>query len=85
LLKWKYQPDNQSKSWSRTIDQQRNEIENLLLDSPSLRGQLVNALDIVYAKAKQNAHQENGLPENLFPNDCPFELTEMLDQNFFPE
>ena len=85
LLKWKYQPDKQSKSWSRTIDQQRNEIENLLLDSPSLRGQLVNALDIVYAKAKQNAHQETGLPENLFPNDCPFQLTEILDQNFFPD
>jgi hypothetical protein len=85
LLKWKYQPDKQSKSWSRTIDLQRNEIENLLLDSPSLRGQLVKALDIVYAKAKQSAHQETGLPENLFSQDCPFQLTEILDQSFFPE
>jgi hypothetical protein len=85
LLTWKYQPEKQSKSWSRTIDQQRNEIEDLLLDSPSLRGQLVSALEIVYTRAKQNAHQETGLPEEVFPSYCPFELTEILDQYFLPE
>jgi hypothetical protein len=85
LLKWKYQPDKQSKSWSRTIDNQRNEIENLLIDSPSLRGQLTIALGIIYAKAKQSAYQETYLQEDLFPKDCPFQLTEILDQYFFPD
>jgi hypothetical protein len=85
LLKWKYQPDKQSKSWLTTIDHQRDEIEALLLDSPSLRGQLDNALDMVYAKAKRDASRETDLPEEAFPEYCPFQLAEILDQGFFPE
>lgn len=35
LLQWKYQAERQSKSWVATIDHQRDEIDGLLLDSPS--------------------------------------------------
>src|SRR5690242_14845032 len=37
LLKWKYQPDFQSKSWKRSISIQRSRVKDLLLDSPSLK------------------------------------------------
>lgn len=37
LLKWKYQPSRQSRSWQNTIKDQREELEDLLEDNPSLK------------------------------------------------
>ena len=37
LLKWHYQPELRSRSWRATIRTQRQEIEDLLADNPSLR------------------------------------------------
>ena len=37
LLKWQYQPDQRSASWSGTIRVQRKDLQKLLKDSPSLR------------------------------------------------
>ncbi|MEQ9552819.1 MAG: DUF29 domain-containing protein [Coleofasciculus sp. G3-WIS-01] len=85
LLKWQYQPDKQSKSWLVTIDHQRDEIEALLLDSPSLRGELEQGLPRVYPKAVRDACRETGLPETAFPLSCPFEIEEILAQNFMPD
>ncbi|MFP5268880.1 DUF29 domain-containing protein [Coleofasciculus sp.] len=85
LLKWQYQPDKQSKSWLVTIDHQRDEIEALLLDSPSLRGELEQGLARVYPKAVRDACRETGLPETTFPLSCPFEIEEILAQSFLPD
>jgi hypothetical protein len=40
LLKWHYQPELRSRSWCATIHTQRQEIEELLADNPSLRARL---------------------------------------------
>jgi len=85
LLKWKYQPEKQSKSWVATIDHQRDEIEALLLDSPSLRGELGDALGTIYPKAVRDACRETELPKTRFPESCPFGMAEILDPGFFPE
>ncbi|NJK28156.1 MAG: DUF29 domain-containing protein [Coleofasciculaceae cyanobacterium SM2_3_26] len=85
LLKWKYQPDKQTKSWRATIDHQRDEIEALLLDSPSLRGHLHQMLDSVYPKAVRDAVRETGLAAGMFPQACPFELSEILEERFLPD
>ncbi len=84
LLKWKYQSDKQTRTWMTTIDHQRDEIETLLLESPSLREHLDSALEMIYIKAKRDAYRETNMPEKFFPKHCPFELTEILDQSFFP-
>ncbi|EDX72453.1 conserved domain protein, putative [Coleofasciculus chthonoplastes PCC 7420] len=85
LLKWQYQPDKQSKTWLVTIDHQRDEIETLLLDSPSLRSELEQGLARVYPKAVRDACRETGLPETTFPLSCPFEIEEILAQEFLPD
>jgi hypothetical protein len=85
LLKWQYQPDKQSKSWLVTLDYQRDEIETLLLDSPSLRPELEKALETIYPKALRDACRETGLPKTAFPSLCPFTIEEILNQEFFPE
>ena len=84
LLKWQYQPDKQSQSWLATIDHQRDQIEALLLDSPSLRGDLETALVIVYSKSVRDAHRETSLRETVFPLSCPFALEEILAPDFLP-
>jgi hypothetical protein len=84
LLKWHYQPERQGTSWIQTIDHQRDEIEALLLDSPSLRARLSAALDHIYPKAVRTASQETGLPVATFPKNCPYLLDDILDTAFLP-
>ncbi|NCC28086.1 MAG: DUF29 domain-containing protein [Gammaproteobacteria bacterium] len=85
LLKWQFQPAPQSKSWLATVDHQRDEIEALLLDSPSLRPSMDAALAMIYPKAVRDAARESGLPETAFPVTCPYGLAEILAPGFLPE
>jgi hypothetical protein len=85
LLKWEHQPDKRGPSWLRTIDHQRDEIEALLLDSPSLRPRLAEASAQIYAKAVRDAARETGLAEDAFPHECPYELDDMLAAGFLPD
>jgi hypothetical protein len=84
LLKSHYQPQNQTKSWLTAIDHQRDQIESLLLDSPSLREQPPQALDWIYPKAIRDASRETNLPPSTFPLQLPYSLDEILDPNFLP-
>ena len=72
-------------SWLRTIHHQRDEIEALLLDSPSLRPRLAEASPQIYAKAVRDAACETGLAEDALPHECPYELDDMLAAGFLPD
>jgi hypothetical protein len=85
LLKWQFQPERRGTSWLRTIDHQRDEIESLLLDSPSLRPDLEAALTLIYPKAVRDAGRETGLSPSIFPTICPYSLGEILDTEFLPD
>ncbi|MDM8546487.1 DUF29 domain-containing protein [Candidatus Venteria ishoeyi] len=85
LLKWKYQAQFQGRSWLATIDHQRDEIEQILIDSPSLRNALSDTLPDIYKKAVRDAKRETGLPEKTFPVLCLFELDSILCQGYYPE
>ncbi|NER98529.1 MAG: DUF29 domain-containing protein [Symploca sp. SIO1B1] len=85
LLQWQFQPEKQTKSWLATIQHQRDEIEALLMDSPSLRGQLEPGLKMIYPKAVRDASRETDLPETVFPLSCTLEIEEILDQSFLPD
>ncbi|NES23886.1 MAG: DUF29 domain-containing protein [Symploca sp. SIO3E6] len=85
LLKWQFQPEKQSTSWLGTIQHQRDEIEALLMDSPSLRGQLEPGLEMIYPKAVRDASRETDLPETAFPLSSPLEIEKILDQSFLPD
>jgi hypothetical protein len=85
LLKWCYQPNRRSPSWATTVRDQRDEIEELLADSPSLRSALEDTLSTVYARALRKAVSETGLPEATFPADCPFTAQQILSEDVLPE
>ncbi|MGL5034051.1 MAG: DUF29 domain-containing protein [Microcystaceae cyanobacterium] len=84
LLKCKYQPKKQTKSWVSTINSQRNEIELVLEDSPSLRPYLTVQIADCYQKARLDAATETKLPLKTFPLECPFTQEQILTAGWFP-
>jgi hypothetical protein len=82
LLKWQYQPSHRSSSWKSSIVEHRQRIRDDLEDSPSLRPHLEKNLDRCYRDAIDRACIETGLPQNSFPETCPYTILEILDTNF---
>jgi hypothetical protein len=82
LLKWRYQPEKQSRSWKSSIREHRRRIEYLLIDSPSLKNYLPEILASCYLAAKKQASDETGLSVIAFPEECPFSVVECLDEDF---
>lgn len=85
LLKWQFQPDRRSKSWSRTIAVQRKDVAYALAEAPSLRTKFNDAawLDLVWGKAVVLASNETGL--DTFPDTCPWQISDVLSAEFHPE
>ncbi|MEB3174273.1 MAG: DUF29 domain-containing protein [Cyanobacteriota bacterium] len=84
LLKLRYQPHKKTRSWRTTINEQRDQIELVLEDSPSLKPYLASKLDDCYQKAKRDAIAETKLPASAFPPECPFTQEQILDPDYFP-
>ena len=76
LLKWHYQPELRSRSWRATIRTQRQEIEELLADNPSLRARLGEFVTAAYGRARAAALDETGLIE--LPEQPPFTIEQTL-------
>jgi hypothetical protein len=85
LLKWQYQTEKRSKSWERTIKEQRKRIILLLEESPSLKYEIEVKLADAYEIAILAAANETGLDESVFPASCEYSLTEALDSHFYPD
>ena len=84
LLKWRFQPDYQSRSWRATIKEQRLSLHDLLDENPSLRVTLDEQVRKAYRLAVQLAVRETNLDEAVFPQDCPFTLAEILGLDWLP-
>ena len=85
LLKWQHQPVRRGNSWRLTIQNQRDDIQDLLEDSPSLKPEITKRLEKAYIRARRMASLEIGLAESDFPVECPFVLDEMiLNPDFWP-
>ena len=88
LLKWRYQPEEHSyrgHSWRSTINEQRDRLELLLRDNPSLRLQLPEVLAERYPQARKHASNETGKSLNTFPEVCSWTAEQILDDDFWPE
>jgi hypothetical protein len=78
LLKCEYQPENQSSSWLRTINEQRRQLALVMEDSPSLRAQVGTLIEKAYPEARRWAAQETDLDESVFPEVCQWNAEEVL-------
>ncbi len=86
LLKWRYQPDRQGRSWSTTIRVQRLEIRKLLAKNPSLKPAISEAFAEAYELGRLLAIDEMGLEdyeENLVPSEPPFDWEFVLNSDQF--
>jgi len=86
LLKWAYQPNRRSTSWKLTINQSREEIEDLLEESPSLR----NVLEELFAKEKPYSRAVRSATletegKVTFPARSPWTLDQVLALDFLPD
>ena len=85
LLKWQWQPVGRSVSWQLTIKEQRREVEDHLLDNPSLKARLPEAMVSAYRLARIAAARETSLPEATFPAECPWSFDQILEPSFWPD
>ena len=77
LLKCEFQPEKRTRSWLLTISQQRQQIREVLVESPSLRSLFERELPNLYARAREDAQTETGL--DTFPEENPFTLNQILN------
>lgn len=85
LIKWQFQPDKQTSSWSDSIDEQRDRILRILDDSPSLAELPAEILEREYRRARRKALRDTGLPPNAVPARSPFTVKQALDPDFWPD
>ena len=67
-----------------SIENGRQGVEKVLDDSPSLRPTLPVVIEKAYSYARRSAVVEIGVPEENFPQTCPFTQEEILDDSFLP-
>lgn len=84
MLKWQYQADRRSRSWTSTIRTQRKEVKFVLRDAPSLKSNFDNPewIDLVWSKARNLAEAETGIEFERFPELCPWAMRTVLDEGF---
>lgn len=83
LLKWQFQSELHSRSWRLTIKEQRLRLAKLLAENPSLKPVLRDSLEQIYPFAILSAERETGLA--IFPETCPYTLSEILSSEFLPD
>ncbi|MDU9049726.1 MAG: DUF29 domain-containing protein [Candidatus Electrothrix sp. Rat3] len=85
LLKWQFQPGYRRNSWRYTIEEQRDQLTDHLLDNPSMQQKIPQALARTYKYARTGAVRETGLDRKSFPEECPWSFEQTLDHAFLPE
>ncbi len=82
LLKWEYQPDFRSKSWRVTIREQRRRIKEHLIENPSLKPYLNQAIFQAYQDGIDLVSQETPLDKKDLPTECMYTIEEIFDSAF---
>lgn len=93
LLKWEFQypllaerwREFDGRSWRSTIVEQREQLADLLRQSPGLKSAVDAAIADAYPVAVRLAHKETRLPKTTFPEVCPYSRDQIFDDDFYPE
>ncbi|MBD1852196.1 DUF29 domain-containing protein [Leptolyngbya sp. FACHB-711] len=85
LLKWQYQPQRRSDSWLDSITDARTQINLAIEDSPSLKNYAAEQLQASYDRARQQAAKQTGLAIFTFPEECPYTIERVLNEDWLPE
>jgi Domain of unknown function DUF29 len=80
LLKQRHQPERATRSWEDSIANGREEIADILEQSPSLRRTLPGLMTKNYPRAVSQAARDTRRPLTVFPEQPPFTLAEVLGE-----
>ena len=86
ILKWKFQPQKRSVSWTLTIKEQRRLLNRRTKQTPSLAPMLLDPewIDEIWIDAKALAEKETGLDIGTYPENCPWSMADVLAQDWLP-
>ena len=84
LLKWKYQPGGRSSGWVGTITEQRQQLDDIMEMSPSLRGYPAQVFAHCHLSGRLLASKDTGIDFTLFPDAAPFTVEQALDLDYLP-
>lgn len=84
LQYWTEEKDYNARGWRNTVVEQRRQIAYSLADSPSLKSILNDVFLECYQDARNDTLRKYELPSELFPEDSPFSLLDILNADFLP-
>ena len=79
MLKVKYQSERDGLSWQSSIKESKIRVIKILKKNPSLKYRLSEIFNDAYETARLEASRETGIEENIFPENCPWQLEEVLN------
>jgi hypothetical protein len=85
LIKWRFQRDRRSTSWTGTIKEQRRKCVRLLRQNTGLKSLLPESIVDAYESATALAERDTGIDEANFPASCPWTVEQILDEGYWPE
>lgn len=93
LLKWQYQPpflsepwgEFDGRSWRGIIVEQCQQLAMLKHQAPGLKSLFSESIIRIYPDAVDLASKETDLPPETFPPSCPYGVTQILDDHFYPD
>lgn len=84
LTKWYWQPEKRSPGWLGTIEEQWEQIDLILNDSPSLRSFIQCSFQGAWGRVVKKAAKEPSLPLSTFSETCPWPIEDILGE-WMPE
>jgi Domain of unknown function DUF29 len=90
MLKWQMQPalrysQSGRSSWLNSIVHSRLMLEKIFKQSPSLRRLAEESVAEVYPGAVREASVQTQIDRKNFPQNCPYSLAQLLDDDYLPE
>jgi hypothetical protein len=86
IIKWQFQPQRRTRSWTATVAVQRHEIREHLDENPGLKPEVQDILAQAYKGARLEVtgrflRQSDPQP----PESCPWTFEQVMDEQFWPE
>ncbi|MHB0888011.1 DUF29 domain-containing protein [Acidithiobacillus sp.] len=85
LIKWHWQPEKRTVSWTLTIKEQRAALADLLETSPSLKTGIPGLIPSCWAYARDAAATEMHMEIGTFPECCLWDIDTQVLGDWWPE
>ena len=78
VLKWKHQPLRRCRSWSLTLCEQRAQVDDILEENPSLRGEVGDIMTKAFRAGVSSAADETALSKRVLEADGVMSFEEAM-------